>query len=74
MPRYFFDVHDGVDVRDDAGRELEGPEAARQEAVRLAAEYAKDVENLSAGGLLVVTVRDGSGTTVTTVRLICQID
>ncbi|GLS46232.1 DUF6894 family protein [Methylobacterium brachythecii] len=74
MPRYFFDVHDGVEVRDDVGRVFADQEGARREALQLAADYAKVVENLSASGLLVVTVRSEAGETVAVVRLICQID
>jgi hypothetical protein len=35
MPRYFFDTRDGPDlVRDEIGLELDGIEAARDEATR----------------------------------------
>ncbi len=36
MPRYFFNVHDGMDVEDEEGMELPDFRAARVEAVRLA--------------------------------------
>jgi hypothetical protein len=74
MPRYFFDIHDGVDVRDDVGKEFPNSEAARQEAVQLASEYAQFPDNLSASGLLIVSARDLAGSTITTVRLVCQIE
>lgn len=36
MPRFHFNVHDGVGVPDDEGTELPNLEAARHEAVKLA--------------------------------------
>ena len=42
MPRYFFHTEDGEFVRDKEGTELEGENAARVEAVRLAGETLRD--------------------------------
>jgi hypothetical protein len=74
MARFFFDAHDGFEVRDDIGRDLPDREAARQAAVRLAADFAKDACNLTSAWLIVVTVRDEANTVVCTIRLVCQID
>ncbi|GLS46258.1 DUF6894 family protein [Methylobacterium brachythecii] len=74
MTNFFFDVHDGISVRDDIGRQLPDIEAARREAIQIAAKYAKDPENLGAGGLLVVSVRNTGDAVVLTIRLVCQIE
>jgi hypothetical protein len=43
MPRYFFHVHDSVDLLDNDGTELAGPDEARVQAVVTAGELLKDV-------------------------------
>ena len=74
MPRYFFDIHDGVELRDDVGREIAEPLALRQEALRvmttLMAAEAEDSQDCT----LVLSVRNGAGERVMTIRLVCQID
>jgi uncharacterized protein DUF6894 len=43
MPRYYFDTRDGAEfVRDEIGIELDGVEAARDEATRGLADFARD--------------------------------
>ena len=42
MPRYYFNVADGRSFRDPEGVELAGPEAAREEAVRVLGELLRD--------------------------------
>ena len=42
MPRYFFHVHDGTSVRDLEGTELPDINAAKRDAVRLAAGVLND--------------------------------
>lgn len=42
VPRYHFNVYDGVAIPDEDGQEFEGREEARQEAVRYAGEIIKD--------------------------------
>jgi hypothetical protein len=34
VPRFYFDVHDGVDIRDEIGRELSDRQAVRDEALQ----------------------------------------
>ncbi|MBD8905368.1 DUF6894 family protein [Methylorubrum zatmanii] len=74
MPRYFFDINDGADLKDEVGREIREPLALRREALRvmtaLMAAEAEDSQDCT----LVLTVRDESGDGVMTIRLVCQID
>jgi hypothetical protein len=42
MPRFFFNVHDGVDILDDEGMELPGPDEARAQAIITAGEMLKE--------------------------------
>jgi hypothetical protein len=65
MPRFFFDISDGIDVedlRDDEGIELEGLNAARLEAVRMSGELLKSYpDRFWSIGQWNCTVRDESG-------------
>ncbi len=74
MARYFFDIHDGADLRDEVGREIGDPLALRREALRvmtaLMAAEAEDSQDCT----LVLTVRHESGDAIMTIRLVCQID
>jgi hypothetical protein len=59
MPRYFFDTRDGADfVRDEIGIELDGVEAARDEATRGLADFARDALPGSVRRELAVECRD----------------
>jgi hypothetical protein len=61
MPHYFFDTRDGPDlVRDDEGLELDGIEAARDEATRGLTDLAKDTLPGALRRELAVEVRDGA--------------
>ncbi|GLS46740.1 DUF6894 family protein [Methylobacterium brachythecii] len=42
MPRYFFDVHHGVDLPDPDGKELDDDEAARIKAIDIAGHVLND--------------------------------
>lgn len=62
MPRYFFDIHDGITLRDEEGIELSGPEQAAQHAKKVlpeivAHEVPKDGEHQAFSVL--VTDEDG---------------
>ncbi|MCS6627949.1 hypothetical protein N0B44_34155 [Roseibacterium beibuensis] len=65
MPRFYFDISDGIDVadvRDDEGIELEGLNAARIEAVRLSGELLKSYpDRFWSVGQWNCTVRDDKG-------------
>jgi hypothetical protein len=59
MARYFFDTRDGADfVRDEEGLELDGLEAAREEATRGLTDLAKEVLPGATRRELAVEVRD----------------
>lgn len=71
MPRYFFDIKDGVDVRDDVGIDLADMTAARAHAIRRTADFVSHLDNDGDGGYLIVTIRDESQTLLK-IRLVCQ--
>jgi hypothetical protein len=59
MPHYFFDTRDGADlIRDEIELELDGIEAARDEAARGLADFAKDALPGAIRRELAVEVRD----------------
>ena len=69
MPRYFFDLKNDVDARDEEGRELPDLDAVRSHAIIEAREIAK--ESVDDGHLNLdhrIEVRDESGTIVCVVR------
>lgn len=74
MPRYFFDIDDGVEMRDEIGRELESGAILRAEALQVAAALviaeAQDAKETT----LVLTVRDEAGATPLKVRLVSQVE
>ncbi len=60
--RYFFDVHDGeVSTIDDTGLELDGLEAAQNEAVKCLPEVAKDALPDGTARTFTVVVREEGG-------------
>lgn len=62
MPRYFFNVEDGLALPDFAGVELEDIDAARTEAVRLGEAFiAEEPRAFDAGGPWRVDVTDEWG-------------
>lgn len=63
--RYFFDTRDGERLlRDDEGMELDGIEAAEDEAKRGLADFARDAVPHARQSELAVEVRDEGGVTV----------
>ena len=59
MPHYFFDTRDNSDlIRDETGLDLDGLEAARDEATRGLADLAKDTLPGAIRRELAVEVRD----------------
>ncbi|GEO99039.1 DUF6894 family protein [Methylobacterium haplocladii] len=74
MPRFYFDVHDGVDICDEVGRELPDRAAVREEAlgvaIKLLAAEAAEAKEMT----LILTVRDQSGATPLKIRLVSQIE
>ena len=73
MVRYHFDIHDGIDLRDEAGTELPDIAAARTHAITRAARYVSDLDGDGSGGFIVVTIRDAASTLLT-LRLVCHIE
>lgn len=70
MPRYFFDVHDGIHVIDDVGQDLDGIAAAKKVAWRRAVAYVAEPKLLERhGGNLVVVIRDDTRSVRLTMRL-----
>jgi hypothetical protein len=62
MPRYFFDVHDGVHDIDALGTDLAGIDEARTEAAQMAGRLlADDAKKFWSGHEWTVSVRDESG-------------
>lgn len=58
VPRYFFDTRDGELIRDEIGIDLDGMEAARDEATRGLADFARDALPGSLRRQLSIHVRD----------------
>ena len=73
MPRYFFDIHDGAEIRDEIGREIEHPALVRREALRVATALAAEEGEDESACSLVLTVRDEAGGDVLSVRLVCRV-
>lgn len=69
MPRYYFDLHNDVEARDEEGLELVDLDAARNEAIRSGRELF--AEGVLAGRVNLnhwIEVRDESGAQVLTIR------
>lgn len=62
MPRYYFRLTDGVDLRDPQGDELADDEAARQASLQILAEtLASRGASLLAGDAYLVETTEGEG-------------
>jgi hypothetical protein len=70
LPRFFFDIHDGINIRDDVGQILPDLDAAKVEAIRLTSHHATDPKAIaSSQGALIVEVRDTSENVLLKARL-----
>jgi hypothetical protein len=59
MPRYFFDIHDGVHDVDNEGTELHGIDEARRQAAKMAGRLLSDnAQKFWSGDEWKITVRD----------------
>jgi hypothetical protein len=75
VPRFYFDATiDGVTEPDREGMEFHDARTARREAVRAAAEMAKDFARDSDEQDIMIQVRDEAGERVGTARLTRGID
>lgn len=73
MPRYFFDVNDGFELRDEIGRELEGGAILRSEALQVVTALMKAEADEARETTLTLSVRDATGAIPLRVRLACQV-
>ncbi|PXW49860.1 hypothetical protein [Methylobacterium sp. B4] len=64
MPRYFFDVEDGVRTVDEVGTELEGPQAAALEAIKTMLEIGRFEAVIKNERRLNVLVRNEQGSPI----------
>ena len=70
MPRYFFDIHNGaVFTTDDTGVELDGIEAAQQEAARTLSGFAKEILPDGNPHEIVIMAKDEAGQRVLVAKL-----
>lgn len=74
MPRYFFDVNDGAELRDETGRDLEGGAILRAEALQVVTALMKAEAEDAKDTTLVLSVRDETGGIILKVRLACQLE
>ena len=75
MPRYHFDSHDGVRfTTDETGVELDGINAARQEAARRLAELAQEILPDDDRREAVIEVKDETGQRVLVAKLSVSIE
>ena len=70
MPRYFFDIDDGdVCSPDDEGLDLSGPWEAREKAIDVLPDVARDVLPDGNRRDMITSVRDQSGTVLFRAKL-----
>lgn len=74
MPRYFFDIDDGLNVRDEIGREIGSADFLRREALRMITELSSAEAEDARETALVLTARAEAGTKRLKVRLVCQVE
>ncbi len=75
MPRYYFDVCDGVlFIPDDEGFELGGPQVAERMAMQAAADMARDSLPKGDADDLAVEVHDQDGKRVLTVTVAMRVE
>ena len=68
--KYFFEAHDGVVYPDDEGTDLDSPELARVEAIRIMADFLSEKpQEFWRTNELSLTVQDPHRTTLFTLRL-----
>jgi hypothetical protein len=73
MPRYFFDISDGVDLTDEEGQQFPDLAAARAHAISRTRDFVARLDGGGQGGYIVVTIRDEARAELARIRLVCQI-
>ena len=75
MPCYYFDIHDGAQfARDETGVELDGINAARQEAARALGELAREILPDGNRREVVIEVKGETGQRVLVAKLSVSIE
>ncbi|GJD82467.1 DUF6894 family protein [Methylobacterium haplocladii] len=74
MPRFFFDVNDGAEMRDEIGREVSNGAGVKTEALRVIAALLTAEAEDAAETTLVLSVRDDSGAIPLKLRMVCQVE
>ncbi len=75
MPRYFFDIHDGAHfTTDDTGMELDGIEAAQEEAGCTLGGIARDLLQDGRPHEVVIEVKDEAGQRVLVAKLSATVE
>ena len=75
MPRYHFDIHDGARfTTDETGVELDGLDAAREQAVRRLEELAREILRDGDRRDVVIEVKDEAGQRVLIAKLSVSIE
>ncbi|GJD68372.1 DUF6894 family protein [Methylobacterium gnaphalii] len=74
MARFFFDIHDGTNLCDPVGRDLEAGVILRAEALKVVTNLMAAEAEDARESTLVLSVRDESGTIPLKVRIVCQVE
>lgn len=75
MPRYFFDIHDGIVVLDTTGIEMADLEAAHVYGMKIVSGYAAKPGMIGIeGGVIVVVIRDAPASVLMKLRLVFNIE
>ena len=73
MQRFFFDISDGVEIRDDVGQLLPSLSDARIYAIIRGTDFVSKLDEGGKGGYIIVTIRSETAKLVT-LRLVCHIE
>lgn len=74
MPRYYYDIDDGSEIRDQIGREIDDPQTLRRDALKVVTALSASEGEDSDGCSIVLRVRDQRGAIVLVLRMVCQVD
>lgn len=75
MPRYFFDIHDGIIVNDTVGLEMPDLDAAHDHGMKIVSEYAAKPGMIGVdGGVIVVVIRNAPDSVLMKLRLVFNVE